>query len=47
MNQLVDGEGRDLALASLGDWEEKKERVLVAMEEVMGLLPRIGVALWR
>lgn len=39
MNQLVDGEGRNLALASLGDWEEKKERVLVAMEEVMGVLP--------
>ena len=39
MNQPVDGEGRDLALASLGDWEEKKERVLVAMEEVVGVLP--------
>ena len=39
MNQLVDGEGKALAVASLADWAVKRGRGLAAMQEVMGPLP--------
>jgi len=39
LNQLIDGEGREVPLLSQGDWREKRARVLLAMREVMGALP--------
>ncbi len=39
MNQLLDGEGGEVVVASQTQWEEKRERVLLAMQEVMGFLP--------
>ncbi len=39
MNQLVDSEGKEISVESLIDWEEKRKKVLVAMQEVMGPLP--------
>ena len=39
MNQLVDGEGKEVAVPSREEWEEKREQALMAMQEVMGPLP--------
>ncbi|MEE3259725.1 MAG: alpha/beta hydrolase [Candidatus Latescibacterota bacterium] len=39
MNLLIDGEGRDMEVTSVADWEGRREGVLVAMQEVMGILP--------
>ena len=39
MNQLADREGEPLPVASLADWEEKRTRLLAAMQGVMGPLP--------
>ena len=39
MNQLVDGEGKEIAVRSREEWEQKREQALMAMQEVMGPLP--------
>jgi hypothetical protein len=39
VNQLIDGEGREIPVLCQEDWQEKRARVLVAMREVMGVLP--------
>jgi dienelactone hydrolase len=39
MNQLVDQEGQAIPVASVKEWEEKRTRVLEAVQEIMGSLP--------
>lgn len=39
MNQLIYRDGRAMPLASVAAWEEKRERVLEAAQEIMGRLP--------
>ncbi len=39
MNQLIHQDGRAMPLASVAVWEEKRERVLEAAQEIMGPFP--------
>jgi len=39
MNQLVDREGQTIAVASVVEWEEKRQQVYGVAQEIMGALP--------